>query len=985
MALEIRHIRAEHAHENFQFRRIVKTLKSVFEEKGWDGLLIGNPVSDIFSRFRADAILLYNYGFLIIDLKNYEGEIVLPIDDTDFKSNTWYIDTNSDNARIEIKGGARFANPFKQLVSYRDVMYEIIRTNPTLKANLNPSRTCAINIFSGPINLNREVPGALPYYKIVQESDLFKFLYDFNSKNEYSEETANSLKTIFPAEEWDECLPFEFREEFYKERIVEIENDVKGEIVSFLKSEESGILVLESMESLKRDEWAHFILSNGISYNIPQIEPWTHSTRIQRKIKVRSGINPASLFNTIYGGKSRLEDGKFVDTLIDPEDENEELKDIIPLKSDDILDERAVVILQDAHLISRSFHQSELLRFGSGHLLEDVMTFLSLETTNRKLICIGDPYSLSYGKESESAISIETLNELFNGKIQHYRDEPDFKDGNEINKLRSNLASSINSELFNSLKYNWNNDDLFNPEHTEVLSLLKTWFSEPLESQPNNAVLLFSNELAKKTNLWIKKNCLNNSSNLAKNDLLLLNNNINIPDETGFGNPSRLYNGMYLRVISLLEEKTESIIIKQSKSPVNLRYVKLKVLCISLENKQEAEVWLNKNYFEGNGSFTKEEQIASKILISMKLKEYKDKFPFDKSIEFRELRQDNLYIILNKQIKDLEFELESGGRVKTALNEAKDNLKRLEKKYQKKYNHLMLMQISSNDPILNAINASYGWCITVHKSIGTQFNNIIINATQSENGGVNNATYFRWLYSGITTAKSKVYVANPIEFNPFMDCQFEDTVEDGWAEDVIAKKSYEFIDFVIPDKFKTKLSNDLNENAKAAICLFSESIEKEGILLERTKKQGDYLCKAFYSTPNNFGDITMAFNNNKEGLVTFIRPEMNGATYQRFISKAIEFIKENIPKEDIQTVSIPNDFRKPIYTDLIENSLNNGADLKLLTCNSYHDILQYENGEEKIRFRLTYNGKGMFSFITVLEKTNSNISIELHELLLNDN
>ena len=198
------------------------------------------------------------------------------------------------------------------------------------------------------------------------------------------------------------------------------------------------------------------------------------------------------------------------------------------------------------------------------------------------------------------------------------------------------------------------------------------------------------------------------------------------------------------------------------------------------------------------------------------------------------------------------------------------------------------------------------------------------------------------------------------------------------------KKGYDFPNFSIPKKYDDKLNSDLNENSKIAIHLFSKSIEKDGILIERTRKQGDYLCKAFYSTPNNFGEITMAFNNNKEGLVTSIRAEMNGATYQRFISKAIEFIEENLPKEDIQTASIPNDFRKPIYTDLIENSLNNGADLKLLACNSYHDILQYEKGEEKIRFRLTYNGKGMFSFITILEKTNSNISIELHELLLND-
>lgn len=980
MPLEIRHNKAEHAHENYQFRRIVNTLKLVFEEKGWDGLLIGNPESEDFSRFRADAILLYNYGLLVIDFKEYEGDIRLPIKDEDFQQKSWYIDTASDKSRIEIKGGARFANPFRQLKSYRGVMYDIIKSHPVLNSSIDPSRTCAINIFSGPVQLNRKVPGGLPYYKIVQENNLFKFLYDFNSKNKYSKGISDTLKSIFPSGEWDECLPIEVKDEVYKGRIVEIENNVKGEIASFLKSEESGILVLESMESLKRDEWANFLLSKAADYEIPQIETWTHSTRIQRKIKVRSGINPDSLYNTIYGGKSILEEGK------DTEDsENEDLKDVVPLKSDEILDEKAVVILQDAHLISRSLHQSDLLRFGSGRLLEDLISFLSLENTKRKLICIGDPYSLSYGKESESAISINTLKELFEGKIQHYRDEPDFKNGNEINKLRTSLASSINTNLFNTLSYNWNENDLIKPEQSEVLNLLKTWFSEPLSSEPNNAVLFFTNELAKKTNLWIKSNCLKNSKNLAKDDLLLLNNNVRILDETGFGNPSRLYNGMYLKVLAILEEKVELVIIKKSAPPISLRYVKLKVQCLSLESKQETEVWLNKNYFEGNGSFSNEEQIASKILTSIKLKEHKTKFSFIKSHEYKEFTQNNLYISIHKKIKDLEIRLASGDSVKTKINILKADLNRLEKKYKRQYNHLMLLHISSTDPILNAINATYGWCITVHKSIGSQFNNIIINATQSENGGVNNAQYFRWLYSGVTTAKNKVYVANPIEFNPFMDCLFEDTVEEGWAEVVKSKKSYEFIDFIIPTKFKTKLNNDLNENSKAAICLFSESIEKEEILLERTKKQGNYLSKAFFSTPNNFGEITMAFSNNGDRNVTSIRAERNGEPYKRFILKAIEHIENNIPKENIKSEIVPKDFRKDIYSDLIKKFLNNGAQLKLLTCNSYHDIFQCEKGQEKIRFKITYNGKGIFSFVTVLEKTNSSISIELYELLLNDN
>jgi hypothetical protein len=48
MSLEILHNRAEHTHENEQFRRCALELKTVFSLRNWDGVLIGNPFNDNF-------------------------------------------------------------------------------------------------------------------------------------------------------------------------------------------------------------------------------------------------------------------------------------------------------------------------------------------------------------------------------------------------------------------------------------------------------------------------------------------------------------------------------------------------------------------------------------------------------------------------------------------------------------------------------------------------------------------------------------------------------------------------------------------------------------------------------------------------------------------------------------------------------------------------------------------------------------------------
>jgi hypothetical protein len=102
-----------------------------------------------------------------------------------------------------------------------------------------------------------------------------------------------------------------------------------------------------------------------------------------------------------------------------------------------------LIIIAEAHLVSRSLSQSELLRFGSGRLLEDVIKFINPES-NRKIVFIGDPYSLTFGKDEDTALNLETLSELYkNEKIKHYRKpiDNDYSDGKE--KLRTNSFISF--------------------------------------------------------------------------------------------------------------------------------------------------------------------------------------------------------------------------------------------------------------------------------------------------------------------------------------------------------------------------------------------------------------------------------------------------------------------------------------------------------------------------------------------------------------
>jgi hypothetical protein len=974
MGLEIIHNRAPHTHENVQFRRIAIGLKTLFEQQSWDGLLIGNPESEDFTRFRADAILLYSHGLIVLDFKDYKGDIVLPPNDNEFNTTKWY-NITKENEKIEIKGGNRFINPFMQLKSYRSVMYEVVNSNPILKAIINPSRTCALNLFSGPINLNRETPRSIPYYALCDEDNFGTFLFDYSSQNSYSEEACNILKSIFPGEPFTNTIDIPTSE---SSRIseIELEEELEQSIDEFLKKDESGILVLQSMDMEQRDGWCKHIEDISLSYDIPQLEVWTHSSRIRGRIKNRSMIQADSLYNTIYGGDSST------DLVEEDEAANDTLQEVIPIKADAWLDENAVIILHEAHLITRSLHQSDLLRFGSGRLLEDLLSFLRLSSNKRKIICIGDPFSLSYGKESESAIAVDNLKELFNGSIVNYFKTPVAKaEAPALERFKIHLGQSITNSSFNYLQYDFDEETLLHKEREGSLSLIRDWFSSPLEQEPFKSVLAYSNRDAIKINKWIKSSCLKNGDKLAAGDLLLLNNNVNIQDPTGLGNPTKLYNGMYVRVTEKLDSISEYVPIKQSKEPIELRYTNLKVQCLSIPGNLTTEVLILDNYIENLSDLSKEEQIALRVLLQNRVAKNKKKNPFEDSGEYKKLIASEKYIQKLKEIEGLKKELESGGKVKGKLESAEVELRKLIRAAKRKYHIKVIRDVSYNDPLSNAINASYGWAITVHKAVGTEFGEICLNAFQGENKGVNNASYFRWVYTALTSG-TKCHITKPQEIHPLMHCTFEDTVgETEWSEQKASGNNFTAEESKVEPEFSELIDNDIPHNAQVAISVFSRLISPEGVTLRRTEKNGDYLSKAYFDLAGDeTGALTLAVNNNGKGVVTSIRTETKNNISEELIDGAIKKVfKGNSISADSEW---PDDFRLPLYSEWKNKVEKFEGTLELKKSHSYHDILDLCVGERKVQFKVDYNGKGFVTKVSVIQKNDSDLGIELHNIIL---
>ena len=972
MALEVLHQQAE-THENEQFRRVVKIMDTVFKKHKFNGILVGNPFNEKYQRFRADAILFYDHGVIIIDFKDYAGQMTFPPGDDEFKNSPWCVEKASDHQIIEVKAGAHFLNPFRQLVSYRNAFREIVEHNLILKEKINPSRICIANIFSGPIGLKNKVPGRYPYYKILQESEIGNLLYDQNNDNAYDEDIEKTVRSIFPADEYVQEYIVD-TEIIHKKDII-IGEEAKHTIDTFMQTNGNDILVLASKEASERDNWAKYLFSISDNYEIPEVQALCHSNRISRRLSSR-GIEAISLYSFIYGGNEKIDN--------DQEDEDEGAIPVIPLRSDSGLDERALLIVCDAHLVSRSLSQTDLLRFGTGRLLEDFITFVN-PLSNRKVVFIGDPYMLSFGSSDDSAINIANLEGICGERLIHYYHEPviDLQEScKEV--LKCSLAQSIDAKLFNRLNYCFSDGSIVEIENDELKEKMKEWFNSPFLQEPRKALLLFKKADCQKINLWIKEYCLKNGKSLAPGDLLIANNNIFIPDEMGISNPKRILNGMYFTVNEIRERFSEEVFIRGSS--VLLFFIKISVNCLSL-NGQRADIWVLDNFLSSEDDLSNDEKRAIKVFIRRRTDELKKKSPFMDSEYYRQLMDNPDYQVLSGEEQFAIEILINNRRVKKEEKVQVSTTKTarsLLKRFYDKYESLIQRQARENDSLINALYAKYAWAITVHKAVGLEFDNVILKGSRSENDGVCNESYFRWLYSGISASIGTFFIVQPQYVHPFMNCTISETSSSVSS----SKQVLVFDSYVIPPHF-AEVVNLNNINVAAVICKLAMIIEPHGCILKEVKPCSDYLTKAIFSIPQDIKKMLIVDIHNKGAKDTFgvtgIKMEPNNLVDSDLIKKAIESLF-SLNSTRIETEEPPRYIRK-VLQSFMELIKEHGINLKCVSSKNFQVNYEAssENGSAMLRFwygtSIEKHTKGFINEIEAFNISDPNIITEIRNLI----
>ena len=372
-----------------------------------------------------------------------------------------------------------------------------------------------------------------------------------------------------------------------------------------------------------------------------------------------------------------------------------------PLKTDEPTVK--LLVIDEASMIGDKESLQDSLRFGSGQLLKDIITFCRTrrkgrETIDRlvKIIFIGDQAQLPpVGEKFSPALSAEYLASEYKFETSEFNLNLVMRqaEGNEILDRATEVRQSILTERFNNFSLRANSDDIREMKQEKALDLIE----HDLKSKCPSIIIVRPNAAALEYNRSIRERLWGDPDlQIQVRDTLLINRNCPI---TG------LRNGDLVKVLE----------VGPNPEIINVPIAGSGAVTLSFRSITVA-------YREYNGTVIKHECFILENPLQSPNREISPLEQRALLIHFRK-RHPQL------QVKSSEFK-----------------------------------QTILSDPYFNALHVKYGYALTCHKAQGGEWDTVVVDF--SHGGGVRNAEFFRWAYTAITRAAKKLVVIQPPEFNP---------------------------------------------------------------------------------------------------------------------------------------------------------------------------------------------------------------------------
>ncbi len=974
--LEIRKGTAAKNYENTFFREFAENLKKLFDKYSLEGLLIANSECEAETRLQIDALLITEKAVCIIDFKNFGGKITLPKNaKSEFDFGKW------TNEKGEIIKGGSSINPFIQLKNQKDRFVKVVENqilNRLPKSDcFNPYHTVRTVCFQKPIELIGSIPSKeeLNFFIIDKANYLEKVkdIIDISDKEvSLTKESYDVFKEVFRADLFDlsenygESTDFTtYETELDFENLYPDQKSALQEIESFIKSEDERFFVLQGTSLSGKTHLIPFIQDVAYNNQIPEAKLFASSGRVANNLLKNTNLDFDSIYSYIYGGNiTKSETEKKEET--ENQDEDKIDLEVVPLKKSDDTEE-GIFIVDESHLISDNYHQSIDLRFGSGKLLKDFIEFADLKNSKRKIIFVGDGFQLSIGKKEESALNPKYLREKYEFEAKAFQ-LIDKEKKSPIVGEGLKAVNCIRNQTFNNLKF-----DISDSLETLSKDELKEGIEKSLNSTSSSHILCYSNFDAQKVNFWIKNSILKNGNDLTKGDLIIFGNNIRVEDANDpFAEPKKIFNGQFGTVSNVGNTYQEFVTLKSNKI-ITLKFLEVKIL-LNNPTKMVTVLSLENYRLSEKGNLSKDEEIALKIILNREIKNELDKNPFEKSEIYSKRKQSKEYSELSQEIISLKERLKNNEKVKTKLEEKERNQKKLinfaKQKYREKIKTELFKDTTSKYyKFKNAAQLRFGWALTVHKAMSYKWDEIFFNVETG--GGKTNETYFKWIYTGLIRATSKVNLINYNPITPFYKVYVKPSVpEKSNIKDYfyIADTSMDLSNLNKETAEKYKFKDD---DFKSSLLQLHQFIERKISNYKMSVNSIDHPnYQELYEIKGNSGEIaTISIYYNKKG--QFKMPSVMKSQPKEFGEELLAILKADNYIEDFSFVK--DSWRVSAYKQINDMLKEKELSISYIIQAPYKDTVQLIRSNDKLIVDIYYDGDGFFTTFTAMSATDPSL------------
>lgn len=682
-------------HENRAFDQMVDLLESAWGDSEELVILLGNFFCD---GIEIDAAVIRQRSITVIDLKHYGGQVVFS------ENGPWYADD------VRVKGGNK-RNPYIQIRDNRfGLMKWLERAGVLGRAGRHGlGHISGFVVFDQPIRFDRSQlpPKIAPWFDAVDIDHCVRSLSQVASPQ--INLTEEEMEAIPRALGLDQYVPASIgvpiQEKPWREsHVLEIPEALRPtltELTDILADGHMKTCVIKGMMGT-----GIATLAASVAADVRSSGRGVQVLAPNRRLAERSSLHASSIYSYIYGGQPRVDES----VLVRPLQPNEDADDIL-------------YVVLDAHLLSDSLFETDVLRFGSGHLLRDFIDFVEDGSESRQVVFFGDPYQISVGRSDETALSGAYLQRLLEGARVHEIELdyllPESADStavvNALGIVRQIKAGKYNHLVLHSgdaIRVEESGEDM-SPEEAQRR------FSP---SPGSTKYVEYANFQVTARNRHVRHEVFGRDEQLAPGDLVHFHNAPRGWDSGDSGSAVFVSKDSFGEIVEVFEDLDPIVQpLRGRETPVEIRLGRARVRLLG-DSARLVDLHYLRDYL-----YSVHPEVDPEVLVALRVRAqslYRQ--------ETQRGRSDNSHS------PDVSFEI--GG------------------------NDVDMAEYILADPYLNAARMRFGYALTLHRAQGCVWPSLLVNLETDQ--GKTNESYFRWVYTAFAIAGRELVLMNAVPITP---------------------------------------------------------------------------------------------------------------------------------------------------------------------------------------------------------------------------